>query len=221
MRGPPASLGCPTLNERPQARSTGLVTESVGDELVVYDLVTRGAHCLSADAAGVWELCDGRRSPEDMAQELCVAAEQVSRALDELGDAGLLDSVLPAEPRLSRRDAAKRFAAVGAAAMSTPLIYSVAIPAAASAASGTQTGPGGPPDLCAGKDCDDNNACTIDECDPNTGNCINTPIVCDDGNPCTRDVCDPQQGCVFTPVEDGTSCGDQRYCQSGVCVAAP
>ncbi len=205
------------MNERPQARTTGVLAESVGDELVVYDSVTRSAHCLSADAAGVWALCDGQRSPEDMARELGAVPAQVSRALEELGDAGLLESAPIAPHRLSRRDAAKRFATIGAAAIGAPLIYSVAIPRAAAAASGT----GGPPDLCAGKVCNDNNVCTVDECDPITGNCRNTPINCDDGNPCTIDTCDREKGCVSTPVSDGTPCGGSRYCQQGVCVASP
>ena len=205
------------MSERPQARTTGVLTESLGDELVVYDSVTRSAHCLSADAACVWALCDGQRTPEDMARELGVVAEQVRRALQELGDAGLLESLPLAPHRLSRRDAAKRFATIGAAAISAPLIYSVAIPRAAAAASGT----GGPTDLCAGKNCNDENVCTVDECDPLTGNCTNTPITCDDGNPCTTDSCDVELGCVYTAVPNGTSCGDGRECQQGACVAAP
>jgi hypothetical protein len=205
------------MSERPQARTTGVLSESVGDDLVVYDSVTRSAHCLSADAAGVWALCDGQRSPEDMANELGAVPEQVSRALRELGDAGLLESVSLAPHLLSRRDAAKRFATIGAAAISAPLIYSVAIPRAAAAASGT----GGPMDRCAGKDCNDNNVCTTDECNPITGECQNMPIVCNDGNPCTVDTCDPEAGCVYTHVPNGTSCGDSSTCQQGVCIASP
>ncbi|UCE61550.1 MAG: hypothetical protein JSU63_07325, partial [Phycisphaerales bacterium] len=49
--------------------------------------------------------------------------------------------------------------------------------------------------------CDDNDACTEDECDPLTGECVYTPFVtCDDNNACTEDTCDPLTGeCVFTP----------------------
>jgi hypothetical protein len=206
----------PVMKDRPQARTTGVLTERLGDELVVYDTVTRSAHCLSADAARVWALCDGQRSPEELAHELGGVPEQVRRALQELGDAGLLESVPLAAHRISRRDAAKRIATIGAAAIGAPLIYSVAIPRAAAAASGT----GGPTDLCAGKICNDNNVCTTDECDPLTGNCINTPVTCNDGNPCTTDRCDRELGCVYTAVPDGTSCGDGRECQQAVCVAS-
>jgi hypothetical protein len=45
-------------------------------------------------------------------------------------------------------------------------------------------------------DCDDNNACTTDYCDPNNG-CYskNRSECCDDGNACTTDSCDPILGC--------------------------
>ncbi len=56
--------------------------------------------------------------------------------------------------------------------------------------------------------CNDNNLCTTDACDPATGLCVYTPIVCDDNSPCTTDACDPATGqCVYTPVPDGTACG--------------
>jgi hypothetical protein len=37
--------------------------------------------------------------------------------------------------------------------------------------------------------CNDNNVCTLDSCDPQSG-CSNSPISCDDGNVCTIDSCD-------------------------------
>lgn len=68
--------------------------------------------------------------------------------------------------------------------------------------------------------CDDGDACTEDSCDSETG-CINTDISagCDDGEDCTVDSCDPVNGCDNTPVEDGTLCdsGDGQ-CAGGVCV---
>jgi hypothetical protein len=57
------------------------------------------------------------------------------------------------------------------------------------------------------RDCDDDNACTTDSCDPAIG-CVNDPIVCDDGDACTTDSCDPETGCATTPVncDDGDAC---------------
>ena len=90
--------------------------------------------------------------------------------------------------------------------------------------------------LCADVDCDDQNECTIDACDPLDGECDYTnvtagmtcdfgelpgvcnagacedamlcaDVVCDDDNECTSDACDPMDGsCDFTTVVDGTSC---------------
>jgi len=72
-----------------------------------------------------------------------------------------------------------------------------------------------------GADCDDANACTVDEC--REGACYASPAQCDDGNECTADRCDGLDGCVFEAVGDETPCdagdGDgSGLCSSGVCV---
>ncbi len=74
-----------------------------------------------------------------------------------------------------------------------------------------------PVDPCAGKVCDDANACTTDTCDPATGNCVFTPITCKDANACTTDTCNPASGCVFTPV----ACQAGQTCDpaNGSCVS--
>jgi hypothetical protein len=72
--------------------------------------------------------------------------------------------------------------------------------------------------------CDDGNACTEDHCV--NGSCINTQIVCEsDNNPCTIDECNPLSGDCYSPVEDGISCEDgndcngSETCQGGECIA--
>ena len=49
-------------------------------------------------------------------------------------------------------------------------------------------------------------------------------IPCNDSNACTTDTCNPLTGCIYTPVSDGTFCGDaetectnQDTCVSGAC----
>jgi hypothetical protein len=71
-------------------------------------------------------------------------------------------------------------------------------------------------------DCDDDNACTNDEC--SDGTCSNPQIECDDFNPCTNDTCFEDTGvCVAQDVEDGTVCDDEDdativdTCISGEC----
>ncbi len=65
--------------------------------------------------------------------------------------------------------------------------------------------------------CNDNNECTLDECDTNTG-CVHTPqdTVCDDGIECTLDVCSLSSGCVNTPV--AALCDDGNECTNDLCV---
>lgn len=76
------------------------------------------------------------------------------------------------------------------------------------------------------KDCQDNNPCTTDSCDPQTGGCLNvantatcndgnsctgndicgnktcsgTAVVCNDNNACTTDSCNPASGCAFAAI---------------------
>ena len=77
-------------------------------------------------------------------------------------------------------------------------------------------------------DCDDDNECTVDSCDPAKG-CVYAPkgVSCDDGNPCTTDKCDPAGGCIHTG-SDGpdNSCGkvtDSSLCDlpAGLCGPSP
>ena len=75
---------------------------------------------------------------------------------------------------------------------------------------------------CDGIVCDDNDACTIDSCDPQTGECIfviDTNIVCDDDDKCTVDTCDAMTGeCVFTP-DSNIICNDDDACTVDTCDA--
>ncbi len=102
---------------------------------------------------------------------------------------------------------------------------------------------GGPP-----PDCDDDNPCTKDVCQPGLGcvhnavagacsdgdpctlndQCINgacqagPTVVCDDGNPCTVDSCDADGLCLFAPTDgacsDGNACTVGDHCEEGKCV---
>jgi slime mold repeat-containing protein/coenzyme PQQ synthesis protein D (PqqD) len=212
-----------------------MLSERVDDELVLYDSVRNTAHCLSGEAAEVWRLCDGERSVEEIASEIGQSADRVSAVLGRLGDSGLLE-LGSGQGALSRRDVAKRFAQLGAAALSAPLVYSVDVPAAAAASSsGRCTNDGdciasngclvGTCNTFTGnctytpKNCNDNNRCTIDTCDSTTGNCLNTPVVCTNTNPCQNATCDAEIGCVYTEKVDGTPCGQESTCQAGVCTA--
>ena len=119
--------------QRPLAWTGQLVVEEIADEVMVYDRRNSQAHCLSSAAARVWRACDGRRTVGELSDALALEQQIVRGALEELDDCGLLDR----GPRagLTRREATSRLAKMGAAAASAPLIYSVAVPTPALAAS--------------------------------------------------------------------------------------
>lgn len=60
--------------------------------------------------------------------------------------------------------------------------------------------------------CNDNNGCTQDLCDPQKG-CVSSMINCDDGNKCTVDLCDVKIGCKHPLVD----CGESTSCATVVC----
>ncbi|MGB0716859.1 MAG: hypothetical protein ACPGXK_13335, partial [Phycisphaerae bacterium] len=95
-------------------------------------------------------------------------------------------------------------------------------------------------------DCDDNNPCTTDSCDPaigcvnesNTiacddenactendtctnGTCVGEPVDCDDENMCTDDSCDPALGCQYSnnsmSCDDRNECTMNDVCSDGAC----
>ncbi len=122
----------------PRARQDGLLEETVGEELLLYDQNSHTAHCLSPIAACVWRHCDGERDLAELAVLAGVSEDLVAAALHELHEKDLLD----AEPQLtqsaisgeSRREAIGRVARYGAAA-ATPFIVSAAVATPAMASS--------------------------------------------------------------------------------------
>ncbi len=69
--------------------------------------------------------------------------------------------------------------------------------------------------------CNDGNACTLfDTC--SGGSCLGVfPLICDDENICTDDSCDPQTGCIFppnsAPCDDFNACTIGDTCGGGFC----
>ena len=67
-------------------------------------------------------------------------------------------------------------------------------------------------------DCDDGEGCTVDSCDPGTGDCVHVSLGegegCDDGDPCTlADACDVDGHCAGLPVD----CDDLNGCTLDTC----
>ena len=124
----------------PLARDKGLVIEELGDELLVYDLEIKHAHCLTPLAARVWRECNGKTRPDAIATTLGVTVSEVDQAIAELDRCDLLASYKLSSPKsgMTRRDLGLRVTKVAAAAATVPLILSIAAPAVAATASQEQ-----------------------------------------------------------------------------------
>ncbi|MFV0387852.1 MAG: PqqD family protein [Pyrinomonadaceae bacterium] len=88
------------MSFRPAARSKDLIIRRFEDETVIYDISTQNALYLNETSAHIWELCDGKRSVEEIRRELwthydtAVSTEYVSLTLYQLQKDKLLkDSV--------------------------------------------------------------------------------------------------------------------------------
>ncbi len=131
----------PLARERPpRMRTQRLIIDKFPDEVLVYDLDRHKAHCLNQTAALVWNLCDGRATPRDIARRLQTELDQpfnedlVWLALRQLNKIHLLEEsfVWPAQPvGMSRREMVRRMGI--AAAVSVPLITSIVSPTAVQA----------------------------------------------------------------------------------------
>ncbi|EFA82368.1 hypothetical protein PPL_04793 [Heterostelium album PN500] len=69
-------------------------------------------------------------------------------------------------------------------------------------------------------DCNDNNPCTADSCDPIVG-CTHIKKDCDDNNPCTSDSCGSDGKCVNSAIANCTACAcpAATKCDTFICNA--
>jgi coenzyme PQQ synthesis protein D (PqqD) len=121
--------------QRPRARKEGLLIERLPDEVLVYDLDRKKAHCLNGSAALIWNHCDGKTSVEGILGFLKqkfrekVSDDVVWLGLDQLYEARLIETrvVRPGvKGGMSRRDLVKRIGV----AVSIPLVASILAPTA-------------------------------------------------------------------------------------------
>ena len=124
----------------PRARQEGLLEETVGEELLLYDRDSHTAHCLSPVAACVWRHCDGEHDMAELAVLAGVSESLVIDALHELREKYLLAAepvlVQDTAPGESRREAIVRVARYGAAATAGSMIVSATAATPAMASSG-------------------------------------------------------------------------------------
>ena len=137
----------------PVARKEGLLIERLSDEVLVYDLARKKAHCLNQAAALIWDLCDGKTGVAEMTRILRVSLnapvneELVWFGLREIGKKHLLEKeVTPPGIKfnVSRRELIRKIGL----AISVPLVVSVLAPKASAVNSG-----------CANRFCNTNSDC--------------------------------------------------------------
>jgi hypothetical protein len=146
---------------KPTARAD-LAMCNVRDEVVVYDFRSHQARCLNRTAAAVFGLCDGTRTPRQIAAALepslgaRVDEELVWMALDTLDDHALLDPPLGGtRTDVGRRRLLKKMALTAGLSIALPAVWSIVAPTPAYAASTTTCAPavdcmgvGDPPGCC-------------------------------------------------------------------------
>lgn len=216
------------MHDRPRARSEGVVTERIEDELVVYDELSHTAHCLSRDAASVWERCDGRRSEAEIAEQLELAPATVERAVEALGECGLLDQGPAAGRGYSRREATLRLAKAGGAAFAAPLIYSAAVASVAAALSpnpACKTQPPGCTGLMTGTVAVGTSVASCSGTGPScsasitcgnftNASCCHGICATTNGAGCSSFICSTQYNCVLRgaacPTSTNATCGPSR-----------
>jgi len=121
----------PAADPFPKARRENLVVSQLDDETIIYDKQTHQATCLNSFAAQVWRLCNGRRTPADIAQTVNDDEVEIHSALGKLSLGGLLSK--SNDIPLSGRRGFLTGATAGLAAVTSMVIPS---PAAAASAPG-------------------------------------------------------------------------------------
>jgi len=120
------------MGDRPLGRAAGLVVDSIGDELLVYDTESRRAHSLNTLAAAVWRACDGQRDVDQLAELTGFDRNAVELALNNLADVALISGYQTSG--ISRRVVLRRLSLTAAGlAVGLPVIRSITAPTAAMA----------------------------------------------------------------------------------------
>ena len=132
---------------RPHARrnKNDVIIETVGDEVVIYDLKNQHCYALNPMSATIWDLCDGQTTLSEMVllikQAHKLSDEEATVAIDlsleQLTQAGLLAENHPpmvqSEISTKRRTLLKRVAGM----ISLPAISSIVMQPAVAQLSGT------------------------------------------------------------------------------------
>jgi hypothetical protein len=144
--------------------------EEVDSEKVIFVEETKQVHCLALLAAVVFDHCDGKTSPTELARiagdrlDDEVTEEHVQEALAQLEERGLLASPLPIT--ISRREMVRKSAVVGAAAAAAVTLISTVEPPMALAVN------------CSGQVCSRTAQCSFGGCGTKTCTCSSHTCQC-------------------------------------------
>jgi len=132
------------LTARPKRREENLIVREVGDEVIVYDQDRHKAHCLNAEAAAIWNACNGNRDGRAILE--CVHGGVIADehrvaylvGLRELQKNHLLDRVEEGSEirtlgRTSRRELLARVGKAAAVTLALPAVMSIVSPTPAEA----------------------------------------------------------------------------------------
>jgi hypothetical protein len=92
------------------ARAEDVISRRIGDEMVVLKNTADSAHILNKTAAAVWELCDGERSLDEIAERICdrfeVSFEEARADIEEIIGRLIQVGILAqsAEPAVEKED---------------------------------------------------------------------------------------------------------------------
>lgn len=124
----------------PSPKTKDIVEQIIGDEILIYDLITNKAFSLNKTSSLVYKACDGVTTFDELKRAHNFSDEVIYLALDELKRNNLLADESYNSPfaGISRREVIKK---VGLASMvALPAIVGLSAPKAAHAASVCQPG---------------------------------------------------------------------------------
>jgi len=131
------------MQNKPQARQSGLIVRELDNEILLYDTGNDKAHCLNETAALVWKECDGTKSVAEISRRLSrkldtkVEERVVWFALKQFDRDRLLEQQLTVPAAfmnggLNRREMVRVMGL--AAVIAVPVVTSIVAPTAVQAA---------------------------------------------------------------------------------------
>jgi hypothetical protein len=199
------------MKKLPLARSTGIVVQELGKEILIYDLNTHKAYNLNETSSTVYQACDGKTTFDELKQKHKFTDDLIFLALDQLKADGLIeDGYFFISPfiGMSRREAIRK---VGFASMiALPLISSLVAPTAAMAQSAGSQSAGTPtPVPCVSYlgSCSSSSQCcsSAPNCNPTVGS----------GSFCCRGNSVASTGVLFRASSGQCSARGPEMCCSG------